>query len=370
MSNNLPCVALYLRSLLDTGIDTRMLNLSQGLVERGINVDLVLNTSKQKDFSRVPQGVKIVDLKEPKLLRGLPHLINYLKQEKPQAILSAQHFTNEVLLIAKLLSRVSTRFVVSEGNTISAEWRNKPKLKERLTPLLVRFLYPQADAIIGNSKGVVSDIAKVTALPLKEINVVYNPTITPQVITKSREPVDHLWFKKGEPPVILGVGRLNIQKDFQTLIKAFAKVRKNHSCRLIILGNGAEKQNLKQLVKQLNLENDVQIPGFVDNPYKYMKNSQVFVLSSAWEGLPNVLIEAMAVGTPVVATNCPSGPYEILDGGKYGKLVPIGDEDKMAEAILSVLKGDFQPVDFDWLQQFTLESAIENYLDVLGIANS
>lgn len=368
MSNQPPRVALYLRSLLDTGIDTRMLNLSQGLIERGIDVDFVLNTSKEKDLLRVPKEAKIVDLKQAKLLKGLPLLINYLKQEKPTAILSAQHFTNEVLLLAKLLSKASTRFVVSEGNTISSEWQNKAKLKERLTPLLVKLLYPQADAIIGNSIGVAKDIAKVTGLPPERINVVYNPTITSKVIKKSQEEINHSWFKEGELPVVLGVGRLNVQKDFGTLIKAFAQVRQNYPCRLMILGNGAERQNLNNLVKELGLENHVEIPGFADNPYKYMKQAKVFVLSSAWEGLPNVLIEAMAVGTPVVATNCPSGPEEILDNGKYGKLIPVGDVDKMAEATKSVLRGDFQPVDSDWLQQFTLETAIENYLNVLGIA--
>ena len=167
--------------------------------------------------------------------------------------------------------------------------------------------------------------------------------------------------------MVLGVGRLEQQKDFPTLIHAFAKVRQMQTAKLVILGSGREEKKLLSLVDELKLNEDVAMLGFVDNPYAYMAKSAVFVLSSAWEGFGNVIVEAMAVGTPVVSTNCPNGPEEILDNGKYGELVSVGDSQAMAEAILRVLLGEIKSVDSDWLEQFKLETVAQKYLDVLQV---
>jgi glycosyltransferase involved in cell wall biosynthesis len=166
------------------------------------------------------------------------------------------------------------------------------------------------------------------------------------------------------------VGRLEIQKDFSTLIKAFASVRQVYACRLVILGQGREQQNLNRLIVELGIENDVAMLGFVENPYPYMVKSSMFVLPSLWEGFGNVIAEAMALGTPVVSTNCQSGPAEILDNGKYGWLVPVGDSKAMAEAIMKVRSGESKPVDADWLKNFTIETVSDQYLKVLGISAS
>jgi glycosyltransferase involved in cell wall biosynthesis len=240
---------------------------------------------------------------------------------------------------------------------------------KRLTPLLAQLFYPWADGVVGVSLGVAKDLAHITNLPLEHIQVIYNPAVTPELAEKAKESVAHPWFTSEETPVVLGVGKLELQKDFPTLIHAFAKVRQVRTARLVILGWGPEPDRLKleALVRELGLEGDVAMPGYVENPYAYMARAAVFVLSSAWEGFGNVLVEALAVATPVVSTNCESGPAEILDHGKYGSLVPVGDSQALAEAILKVLAGKSKPVDLSWLNQFSLETITQQYLDLLNI---
>ena len=187
------------------------------------------------------------------------------------------------------------------------------------------------------------------------------------LFAKSEEALDHPWFLPGEPPVILGVGRLTQAKDFPTLIRAFALVRKKHPARLMILGEGEERSKLETLVQELGLEKEVSLPGFVDNPYKYMKRAAVFVLSSKWEGFGNVLVEAMALGTPVVSTNCPSGPAEILENGRWGRLVPVGDVYALAEAIIETLDEEHHPDVANRAKDFAVELAVEKYINVLGV---
>ena len=364
--SNKPHIAFYLRLLYGGGAERMMVNLMSEFVKRGIKVDLVMNTVAGPYLDQVDPRVRIVDLKTPRLLLGLPKLAGYLRREKPTALISGLHYTNEIALWAKQLSRVPTFLMVSERNTLSIHAQKRST--DRWSPLLSRLFYPLADQIVAVSQGVADDLSQVTGIPLSRIKVIYNPTITPELLEKSRKPLTHPWFEAGEPPVILGIGRLELQKDFPTLIRAFAQVREQQSCRLVILGSGKDRQMLQNLVKELKLEKDVAFLGFVDNPYAYLKKAAVFVLSSAWEGLPNVLIEAMALGTPVVATNCPSGPKEILADGKYGKLVPVGDVEQMAEAMISILSGDSPQVDSNWLQQFTVETAIEKYFHALGLS--
>ncbi|HBB33981.1 MAG TPA: glycosyl transferase, partial [Cyanobacteria bacterium UBA9273] len=317
-------------------------------------------------LKQVPSEVRLVDLKAPWVLASLPKLVGYLRRERPKALLAVLHYPCEIALWAKSLSGVPTRVVVSERNTLSMQAQYMPELSVRLTPLMARLFYPWADGIVAISQGVAEDLARVTNLPLGRIQVIYNPAVTPEVLRQAQEPVDHPWFQPGEPPVVLGVGRLRPQKDFPTLIRAFARVRQVQLARLVILGVGPEQASLEALVAELGLEKDIAWLGFANNPYAYMARAAVFVLSSAWEGLGNVLIEAMAVGTPVVSTNCKSGPAEILDGGKYGWLTPVGDSEAMAEAIVKVLSGHAKPVPPGWLEQFTLEACTQRYLDTLG----
>jgi len=359
-------IALFVPSLRGGGAERVMVNLARGFSEQGYKVDLVLQRAEGPFLSKVPDEVRIVDLRTKRMALALFPLISYLRREKPRSLLAAMTHTNIVALLARKLARVETRVVVSEHNTISIISHTSKTLRSRFLPLIAKRLYYWADAVIAVSKGVADDFAEFLKFPREKIRVIYNPVVTPEILEKAEEPLEHPWFKPGEPPVILGVGALTKQKDFPTLIHAFALVRRERPARLVILGKGEERPRLEALVRELDLEKDVALPGFVDNPYKYMKHAAVFVLSSRWEGLPTVLIEAMACGTPVVATDCPSGPREILEEGKYGALVPVGDARELAKAIMKALVDTSQrEIIKAKLYEFSLESAVGKYMDVL-----
>jgi glycosyltransferase involved in cell wall biosynthesis len=179
-------------------------------------------------------------------------------------------------------------------------------------------------------------------------------------------PLNHPWFKPGAAPVILAVGRLIPQKDFQTLIRAFAILQRKSKARLVILGEGRQRLELESLTQELGIAPHVEMPGFVSNPYQYMAGASVFALTSRYEGLPGVLIQALACGCPVISTDCPGGSAEILDHGKYGRLVPINNDTVLADAMDSVLNE--QP-DKNILRKraslFSVERATQQYLDYL-----
>lgn len=365
MSKVSPDVALFLGYLGGGGAERVMLNLASGFVQHGLKVDLVLGKAWGPHIEKVPPQIRVVDLKASGLLSTTIALVRYLRQEKPLAMLSALHYTNEIAVWAKRFAGVSTQVIVSEHNTFSQAIQHTSKTKRYLLPFFVRHFYPWADGIVAVSQGAAKDLARNTGLPIENIQAIYNPVITPELLEQVKEPLDHPWFQQGQPPVILGVGKLETQKDFPTLIRAFARIRKMRSARLMILGWGPDRTKLEDLVKELDLEDDVSLFGYVNNPYPYMAKASVFVLSSAWEGLPTVLIEAMAVGTPVVSTDCPSGAAEILDNGKNGLLIPVGDSPALAEAILEVLDGKHKTIDSACLDRFTLAKSTQHYLDLL-----
>jgi glycosyltransferase involved in cell wall biosynthesis len=368
MSEVVPRIAFFLRTLGGGGAERVLLNLAQGFVGRGLKVDLVVSAGEGLDLWQIPSGVRIINLEAPRVSASLPKLIGYLRRERPTALIPSLHYANEVALLAKYLARVPTKVLIPEHNMLSTEVKYHEKgIRQRLIPLAVRFLYPLADGIVAVSRGVAEDLVQTTGMSPKRIHVIYNPVITPQLYEMAKEPVDHPWFNPGEPPVILGVGRLEAQKDFTTLIRAFALVCQVRPARLMILGWGPDSPHLEALIRELGLEDDVAMPGHVKNPFAYMARASVFALSSAWEGLPTVLIESMALGTPVVSTDCKSGPREILDNGKYGKLVPVGDSKSLADAILKVLSGNIKSVSSEWLNQFSLKSATQQYFQLIGI---
>ncbi len=363
-------IALFLRYFGGGGADLAMAYLARGFVEQGFQVDFVLSQSGGNHLWKIPPEVRIVDLASPNNGATLKALIQYLQQERPAALLSALHFTNEIAVLAKRLAGVPTRVVVCEQNTLSQRSRHETKLSKRLTPWLARLTYPLADAVVAVSHGVAQDLSQTLGLSENRVQVIYNPAVTPELTAKAQEPIDHPWFAPGEPPVILGVGKLEPQKDFPTLIRALAAVHQHHPARLMILGWGPDENRwqLEELIQSLGLTADVALPGYVNNPFAYMAKAAVFALSSRWEGLPFVLVEAMAVGTPVVATNCESGPDEILAHGKYGELVPVGDSQALADAILNTLSQPRQAIDPAWLEQFSLAPITQQYLEVLGVS--
>jgi glycosyltransferase involved in cell wall biosynthesis len=361
-------LAIFVHSLSGGGAERAMVNLARGFSERGVSVDLVLLKVEGAYLNQVPPEVRIVDLGGGRLMMRLFDLVQYFQRERPQVFLSSLSEANIAALWTRCFAQVSTRLVVNVQNNISQEAENGAKLKTRLMPRLVRWFFPWADAIVPVSEGVADDLRKI-GLPSDRIRVIHNPVVTPELIQRAQEPVEHSWLQPGEPPVLIAVGRLTRQKDFPTLFRAFAQVRQQREARLMILGEGEDRAELESLAQSLGIVDQVAMPGFVENPFAYMSRSAMFVLSSLFEGLPTVLIEAMAVGTPVVSTDCPSGPMEILQGGQYGKLTKVGDVDGLAQAIVQTLD---QPPQSDQLKQraneYSLERSLENYLQVLQVA--
>jgi len=304
--------------------------------------------------------------KPPKTIRYLSDLTNYLNREQPDALLSAKTHANLVAIWARKIAAVSTRIVVSERSTISTVLRKSRKWRWRFARPLIQKVYPQADLVVAVSHGVAEDVSSYTGLSRERVTTIYNPMLTDHIKAQSVLPVSHPWFDTETIPVILGVGRLVPAKDFPTLLKAFAHIRAKRPARLIILGEGRERQTLEKLATELGIASDFSLPGFVDNPYAYMSRATIFVLSSLLEGLPNALIEALACGCPVVSTNCRNGPQEILANGAFGPLVPVGDDQALAEAIIQTLE---HPPHADRLRSraadFDIHTIAEQYLQAL-----
>jgi len=358
-------LAIFLPSLSGGGAERAMLNLAHGLAEYGCAVDLVLAQAKGPYLSEVQDSVQILDLKALRVLTSLPALTGYLRREQPTALVSSLDFASVVALWARRLAGIPTRVLINEQNTISISARKSVRRRERMVPRLAKRFYPWADHVTGNSRGVADDLSHVTGLPSERIKVLYNPVVTPELREKARAPLNHPWFEAGQRPVVLAVGRLTQQKDFPTLIQAFAEVRQARPSRLVILGEGPDRPVLEALVKQLNLDDDVAMPGFVENPYAYMRRASLYVLPSRWEGLPTVLIEALYCGPPVIATDCPSGPREILADGRHGLLVPVGDVTALTQAIESGLAGRTpRPTAESW-RPYSLEVIVDQYINLL-----
>ncbi len=362
-------IALFLSYLGGGGAERVMLNLADGFAQSGLKVDLVLSRAWGPHLWKVPTTIRVVDLGAARPSLSLPKLVQYLKKEQPLLLLSAMHYANEIAVLAKRLAGGNTKIIVTEHNTLSCSIGQVKGLKRSLIPLSVKYLYPLADHVVTVSKGARDDLQDWMNPTKAQVKAIYNPVIANDLYEKASLSVDHPWFQVGEPPVILGVGKLEPQKDFPLLIKAFVKVRAERSCRLAILGWGPDQPTLEALIENLGLSADAALLGYVENPYAYMMQSHIFALSSAWEGLPTVLIEALALGLPVVSTSCKSGPEEILDHGRYGHLVPVGDIEAMAHSIISILDGDYPEVPRDWLTQFEIKGAVTQYLELMEVSS-
>jgi len=294
-------------------------------------------------------------------------LRRYLRKSRPHAVLSFLNYPNTVLLLTAQMHRGDTRFVVSVRNHMSSAAAYNESAWVRSVPRLMRRLFHLADSVVVPSRGVADDVAAITGIPRERITVIYNPVYRPEVTELAEAPVDHPWLADGNEPIIMGAGKFKQQKDFPTLLRAFARVRAVRPARLIVLGEGEDEEALRQMADDLGIAADVDFPGQVDNPFAYYRRASVFVLSSLWEGLPNVLIEAMACGCPVISTDCPSGPCEILDGGRFGTLVPVGQADVMADAILATLGNPQSPgLLIARAREFSLDQAVRRFEAVMA----
>lgn len=366
-STRRPDVSLFLRDLEGGGAERVMLNIATGMSARGHSVDLVLVEASGAFLRDVPREVRVVELGTRRTARSVRALARYVRSSGTPSVISALHHANLALLIAKKLYRLPVRAVPTVHNTLSVERDHARSLKVRLQHVFMRIGYRWADRIVAVSDATARDFTRSTGIGGERVVSIYNPVITDEIFAKSREPVDHPWLREDGPPVVLAVGRLHPQKDYATLLTAFAELRRHREARLIILGEGEERSRLERLAVELGVAEHVSLPGFVSNPYAYMGRACLFVLSSRWEGLPTVLIEALALGARLVSTDCPSGPHEILQGGELGDLVPVGDPPALAAAMRRTLEEAAPVVDPRHWERYTWANAIEAYLDAAAV---
>jgi len=357
-------LAVFAPSMAGGGAERGALKLAEGLAHRGFDVDLVLAAAEGPRLTEIPTEVRLVDLGARRVLSCIPRLVRYLRREKPDALASVLDHANVVALWACKLGGYRGRVVVIEQNTLSEAARNGKSRRDRMMPWMVTRFYPWADYVVGVSAGVTEDLAQLANLRPDKVRVIFNPIVTADIGEKARAPVDHAWFNDGSS-VFVAAGRLRPQKDFSTLLLAFSQVRAKRPARLLILGEGPERDRLEALARQLDITGDVSLPGSTSNPYAYIARATAFVLSSRWEGLPTVLIEALSCGVPVVATDCPSGPREILADGRYGELVPVGDVDALAHAMEAALDGRLLRAPDESWRPYELDAVVDQYLRLL-----
>jgi glycosyltransferase involved in cell wall biosynthesis len=370
-------IALFLSGLGGGGAQRRVVALAHAFVDKGHRVDLVVASSDGPLRAELSPAVRLVPLdsrlaglpgvvnrRGPRVLASTPALARYLRRERPDVVLSTSNPANLACLWARAWPGVSTPVVVSVNAQLTAGLQGAwgPALRT-----VVRASYANADAIVANSQAVAVDLARSTRARPEKITVIHNFLDLGEIRERAREPLEHPWVAPGGPPLVLAVGKLKPQKDFPTLLRAFARVRAARPARLVILGEGDDRDAIEELARELGVATDTALPGFVSNPFAWMARAAVFAHPSIWDGFSNVLSEAVACGCPAVSTDCPGGASEILDHGAIGPLVPVGDDRAMAEAILSLLDA---PPDPELLcsgaARFAVEAAVERTLEVLS----
>jgi glycosyltransferase involved in cell wall biosynthesis len=361
-------IAFFLPNLEGGGAERVCVNLGVNFLQRGMDVDIVLVRATGPLLEDLPVGIQIHDLKAPRILASLPALVKYLRNHQPQALIAAPDTTNVIAGLAVWLAGEKTKILATNHINLVELWRNSQKLQEKIYPWLLHLLFPIYEGIVTVSDGNAQALLGMGRLPKEKVHVIYNPIMRPEIGELAEEPLDHPWFAPGEPAVILAAGRLVAQKDFPTLLWAFSLLRQRHSVRLMILGDGSQRETLVDMAEILHIGDDFSMPGFDPNPFRYMSRCAVFASASTWEGFGNVLVEALACGAQVVATDCPSGPAEILDHGRYGRLVPVSDPAALADSLEAAL---IHPYGKEMLKEramhFTVEAAAEAYLRVLGL---
>lgn len=357
-------VALLMPNFGGGGAERMMARLARALSERGRRIEMVVCTADGPFTQHCGPDVSVVELGRRSVLASLPALVRYLRRTRPKVLMVTLDHMSVMAIFARWIAGVDMRLVIRQANNPLA-YRGGT-VRDRLVVHLLRSLLKHADAIATGSQGVACDLIRWARLPSVKVHVVGNPVVDDSLAGLAQEDVNHPFFAPGAPPVILGAGRLTPQKDFHTLLRAFVVARRMRPLRLIILGEGPDRTSLEAFVEDQGLAADVRLPGFVENPFAYMRRSQVFVLSSAWEGLPGVLVQAMACGCPVVSTDCRSGPSEILAGGRFGPLVPVGDADALGAAIVATVSTPIEAAELrEAISAYSVERSVTRYEAVL-----
>lgn len=352
-------VALFLPNMGGGGAERVFALLAEALADRGIDTEVVLVRAEGPHLARVTSRMPVIDLDADATRHSVLPLARYLRRRRPDVLLSALAHANIAAVIARRLARVDTAVVITHHLALTTGDRSASSI---LWSRLRALFYPWADGIVAVSKEAADQLAHELHVGRDRVQAIANPVITPDLIARGSEALEHPWFQPGSQPVVVGIGRLSAQKDFLTLVRAFARLHRQRPVRLVILGEGEERTVIEAAARELGVAEDVLLPGFVDNPYAYLARASVFALSSIYEGLPTVVIEALALGTPVVSTDCPSGPREILEGGDLGRLVPVRDPDALAAGIGAALAEGPRPVPAERLRQYRQAEAGDAYL--------
>jgi glycosyltransferase involved in cell wall biosynthesis len=358
-------VALFLPSLAGGGAERSFIKIANDFAAKGIPVDMLLRQKKGPLMDLLDPRVRIISLGG---IAGFWALARYVRRHKPRCLMCGLVGPNLVAGILKRTGILPVRLILNVRNMDDEVIARYGPFKRAFCQALYSTALRAADHLVAISKGVQEDyLVGRLGVPRERVQVIYNPWIDPEFHQRRDEPVIQEWFREEGQPYIVAVGRLEPQKDFFTLLRAFHKVREARPIRLLILGEGRERKALERTVREWGLEKDVRLPGFIPNPLPLVKGARLFVLSSIHEGLANVVIEALGCGVPVVSTDCPSGPAEILEGGRWGKLVPVGDWEAMAQAMGEVL--EHPPVsDYgECLRRFESGGVIGKYRELLGL---
>lgn len=361
-------ISLFLARYSNSGVPRNRLSLAAGFAAHGFSVDLVLIRGALPEYERqaLPETVRVVELGKGRVMSALPTVVRYLRETRPIAAIAAEEHLNIMVIIAVRLARVSSAVSVSFHVPPEREASKRLWQKGRWNSLLGHWVFPRASAIVAVSSGLADGLARVSRLPRETIHVIYNPVVRDALFEKAKQEPQPV-IDCG-PDFILSVGRLSSNKGYADLIDAFALIQSKSSFNLVILGEGVARPGLEEKIRRLGLEERVFLPGAVDNPFAWMVRAKLFVLASYFEGLSNVLVEAMACGCPVVSTDCPTGPREILQDGRCGSLVPLRDPRALADAMLESLDN---PLGSELLVKrsldFHVDLIVDQYLNALGL---
>jgi glycosyltransferase involved in cell wall biosynthesis len=359
-------LVIHVPDLSGGGAERLQLDLAPLFMAAGLKVTFLLGADTGVLQSQIPPGAEVVSLNAHRQLMSLIPIARYLRRTRPDILVVNTEHPAILALWARRIARSATRVLVCQHNTLSAQGR-RPGWQFRMLPSLARLSFPQADRIVAVSLGVADDLAVNCGIPRGRIDVIYNGVVGSDFARKKAARLEHRWFGQGMP-VVVAAGRFVDQKDFATLITAFKRVLETREARLLLLGDGPLRETLLAQVRSLGIAECVDMPGFCANPVPFLNAASVVVLSSRYEGFGMVLAEALACGTPVVSTDCPHGPAEILEHGRYGRLTPVGDPDALARAILATLSA---PPPRDVLQArgnlFSVTSAADQYLALFRV---
>ncbi len=368
-----PKVGVVVDGFAGGGAELCAAELAAGLAGRGYAVDLVVFRDVNDRAPALPDSVRLLPLRKPRALATFPDLVRYISRERPAALVGTGDAVNWLLVAARMASRARPRLALWQQSSLYWALDRRESIKKQLTPRVNRAFYRQADAVVAVSHGLVRDLERIVGLDPGRVRVIRPGVISPRLFELAAAPVDLQGFFPSPDPaarVVVSAGHLQERKGHETLLRAIHRARKVENARLLILGEGNQRGRLTDLGKELGLGDALAMPGWLANPYPAFKAADLVAMASWWEASPRVLVEALALGTPVVSTDCDYGPREILQGGRLGRLVPVRDDEAMAEAILATLREPRRPAPTEALREYTEDEMVRRFAEVLALGQA